>query len=108
MKNLTFILLFMFFTSYIQAQHPEAKRANYWYFGNGAGLDFSNGSPVAITNGQLDSWESCASISDINGNLLFYTDGDTVWTRNHTVMPNGTGLHGDCYPPGPVIVQHKA
>lgn len=85
------------------AQHPEAKRANIWYFGNGAGLDFSSGSPVAITNGQLDSWESCASISDINGNLLFYTDGDTVWDKNHNhnVMPNGTGLYGSCVPPGP-------
>ncbi len=101
MKNLAIILLFMFVTNYVQAQHPEAKRANIWYFGNGAGLDFSSGTAVAITNGQLDSWESCASISDINGNLLFYTDGDTIWDKNHQVMPNGTGLFGSCVPPGP-------
>lgn len=87
-----------FFT---KAQHPEAKRATHWYFGNGAGLDFSSGSPVAITDGKHDSWESCASISDINGNLLFYTDGDTIWDKNHQVMPNGTGLYGSCVPPGP-------
>ena len=101
MKNLAIMLLFMFATNYIQAQHPETKRANIWYFGNGAGLDFSSGTAVAITNGQLDSWESCASISDINGNLLFYTDGDTIWDKNHNVMPNGTGLFGSCVPPGP-------
>ena len=35
-----------------------------------------------------------ASISDNDGNLLFYTDGITVWNRNHEVMPNGTGLFG--------------
>ena len=78
------------------AQHPEAKRANIWYFGNDAGLDFSSGTAVAITNGVLNSIESCASISDLNGNLLFYTDGDTVWDKNHNVMPNGFGLLGRC------------
>jgi gliding motility-associated-like protein len=107
----SFCFLCLFFTSLFLlplgeagrgfAQHPERNRANIWYFGNGAGLDFSSGSPVAITNGQLDSWESCASICDVNGNLLFYTDGDTVWDRNHNVMPNGTGLYGNCLPPGP-------
>jgi PKD repeat protein len=29
------------------------------------------------------------------GELLFYTDGVTVWNRLHEVMPNGTGLMGD-------------
>lgn len=76
------------------AQNPEANRANIWYFGNGAGLDFSSGSPVAITNGQMIAGEACSSISDTFGNLLFYTDGDTVWDRNHNVMPNGVGIMG--------------
>ncbi|MBW6481679.1 MAG: gliding motility-associated C-terminal domain-containing protein [Vicingaceae bacterium] len=74
------------------AQHPEAKRATHWYFGNGAGLDFSSGNPVAVTNGALHSIEGCATMSDTSGNLLFYTDGDTVWDRTHNAMPNGTGL----------------
>ena len=34
------------------------------------------------------------SVSDSLGNLLFYSDGQTVWNRNHQTMPNGTGLHG--------------
>jgi gliding motility-associated-like protein len=76
------------------AQNPEANRANIWYFGNGAGLDFSSGSPVAITNGALHTNEGCASMCDLNGNLLMYTDGDTIWDRNHNPMPNGTGLMG--------------
>lgn len=76
------------------AQHPEYKRATHWYFGNGAGLDFSNGSPVAVTNSQMEAGEACSSISDFNGNLLFYTDGDTIWDKNHNIMPNGYGLNG--------------
>lgn len=81
-------------TGWSFAQNPEANRANIWYFGNGAGLDFSSGSPIAITNGALHTYEGCASICDLNGNLLMYTDGDTIWDRNHNPMPNGTGLLG--------------
>ncbi len=33
--------------------------------------------------------------SPTTGELLFYTDGATVWNRFHEVMPNGTGLMGD-------------
>ncbi|MCO6175242.1 T9SS type B sorting domain-containing protein [Flavobacterium sp. NRK F10] len=69
--------------------------ANIWYFGQNAGLDFNSGSPVALTNGQLNTLEGCATISDSSGNLLFYTDGITVWDKNHAVMPNGAGLNGD-------------
>lgn len=68
--------------------------ANVWYFGNQAGLDFNSGSPVALTDGLINTQESCGSIADASGQLIFYTDGMTVFTRNHTVMPNGTGLLG--------------
>ncbi|MFH1051302.1 MAG: T9SS type A sorting domain-containing protein [bacterium] len=70
------------------------KEANIWYFGNNAGLDFNSGQPVALLDGKLNSNEGCATISDKNGNLIFYTDGVTVWNRNHAVMPNGSGLMG--------------
>ena len=70
------------------------KEANIWYFGNNAGLDFNGGQPVAILDGKLNSNEGCATLSDRNGKLLFYTDGVTVWNREHRVLPNGTGLMG--------------
>ena len=70
------------------------KQANYWHFGLNAGLDFSGGDPVPTTNSQLSTGEGCSSISDINGNLLFYTDGSNVWNRNNQIMPNGAGLYG--------------
>ena len=72
------------------AQHEADK----WYFGQHAGLDFTGGAPVAVYGSALATTEGCATISDNNGNLLFYTDGVTAWDRNHNVMPNGTGLMG--------------
>jgi len=71
----------------------QENQNNYWYFGDGVGIDFSSGTPVN-TSGNLFTEEGCASISDDEGNLLFYTDGITIYNSNHTVMPNGTGLLG--------------
>ncbi|MFE3867923.1 T9SS type B sorting domain-containing protein [Flavobacterium sp. LS2P90] len=70
------------------------KEAAIWYFGNNAGLTFNSGSPVALTNGRLVTKEGCTTISDKNGNLLFYTDGSLVYNKNHQIMPNGSGLLG--------------
>ncbi|HOY06546.1 MAG TPA: hypothetical protein PLO67_14160 [Saprospiraceae bacterium] len=68
-----------------------------WIFGNSAGLDFSTANssnpPTPITGSAINTAEGCASISDANGNLLFYTDGITVWDSGHT--PRVTGLLGD-------------
>ena len=86
-----FILLF----SIILAPAYAQKEAAIWYFGYGAGLDFNSGSPVSLTNGSLNTSEGCASISDKNGNLLFYTDGSTVYNKSHQIMTNGFGLLGN-------------
>lgn len=58
------------------------------------GIDFSTGSPVSLTNSGITfSHESGGSISDVNGNLLFYADGNSViFNKNHVPMPNGTGI----------------
>lgn len=68
---------------------------NIWYFGDFAGLDFNGGAPTALGNSAMITQEGCATISDMNGNLLFYTDGSNVFNRNHVTMPNGTGLMGN-------------
>ena len=72
---------------------PQKESAN-WYFGEFAGLNFNTDNPIPLLSGKLSSSEGCASISDSNGNLLFYTDGVTIWDRRHEVMPNGFGLLG--------------
>jgi PKD repeat protein len=70
------------------------QETRHWYFGIKAGLDFSTSPPTVLT-GSLSTYEGCSSISDAGGNLLFYTDGTTVWNSAHQVMANGTGLMGD-------------
>jgi gliding motility-associated-like protein len=73
----------------------QQREANVWYFGRFLGLDFNSGTAVPLNDGQLNTTEGVATISDTNGSLLFYTDGIRVWNRLHQVMPNGTGLFGD-------------
>jgi gliding motility-associated-like protein len=87
-KLVPLILLFFAFNIYSQ------KEANFWYFGEESGLDFSTNPPNAI-KGSLSTDEGSASISDSNGILQFYTDGSTVYDRTDTVMTNGTELLGD-------------
>ncbi len=76
------------------------KEAANWYFGFNAGIRFNdNGTVTELTDGQLKTIEGCTTISDANGNLLFYTDGITIWDRSHKVMPNANvgsgGLYGN-------------
>ncbi len=87
-QNIIFII-FILINTYTFAQ---TKIWNNWYFGDKAGLSFNTESPTVLTDGQLSTVEGCATISDNDGNLLFYTNGVTVWDRNHNIMPNGTGL----------------
>jgi gliding motility-associated-like protein len=70
------------------------KEAAVWYFGGYAGVDFNSGSPVIIHGGKTHAMEGVATISNKQGQLLFYTDGNTLWNKQHQVMPNGTGLIG--------------
>jgi PKD repeat protein len=88
------ILLLALLTGFSSLSHSQ-KENNIWYFGDNAGLDFSSGTPVALTNGKLMSYDNTATMSDHKGNLLFYTEGIKVWNKNHMQMPNGFGLFGN-------------
>ncbi|MDN6281178.1 MAG: cell surface protein, partial [Psychroflexus sp.] len=79
------------------------NEAHNWYFGDKAGLNFETSPPTALTDGALATNEGCSSISTADGQLLFYTDGRTVWNKNHNPMSNANyseetnyeGLNGD-------------
>lgn len=86
-----FILILLFTGSPLPAQ----KEGAIWYFGQNAGLDFNDYSPVPLTNGKIDTREGVATICDKDGKLLFYTDGQTVFNRYHQIMANGEGLFGN-------------
>lgn len=84
-----FWIVFFLIESYAQGE------SNIWYFGQNAGLDFSSGSPIALSKGMLNTTEGVASMCNVNGELLFYTDGITVWNKQHAIMKNGENLMGN-------------
>ncbi|QOD61621.1 T9SS type B sorting domain-containing protein [Polaribacter haliotis] len=86
---------FPLFLIFIALNTFSQKEANFWYFGFNAGLDFTDCDPKAIDNGKLNTFEGCSTISNSSGELLFYSDGITVWDKNHDIMPGGTGLRGN-------------
>src|SRR5690606_14148719 len=57
------------------------QRANIWYFGQNAGIDFNEQPAVPIT-GPLDTPEGCSVICDRNGDVIFSTDGVRVYDKN--------------------------
>ena len=82
-----FIVILFLLTTSIKAQYCE----KYWAFGDSAGLIFQDGYTDYFVSG-VSAYEASASISDSTGNLLFYTNGENVWNKNHEIMPNGAGL----------------
>ena len=91
--SLTILIIFHFISiSTIKAQGEN----DHWIFGNSCHVSFKNGTPQVLAPlNTLKTLEGCSSVSDKYGNLLFYSDGITVWNKNHVVMQNGTGLKGD-------------
>ncbi|MDH6357185.1 PKD domain-containing protein [Parabacteroides sp. PF5-9] len=93
----------------VQAQ----KEATNWFFGNRAGLTWNTtrdlavtglngtpdtlltGLPTDVTGSSISTTEGCFSLSDAKGNLLFYSDGISIWNKNHATMPNGTSMTGN-------------
>jgi len=67
---------------------------NQWYFGYGAALNFNSNPPTVLSVSSMSTNFGSSSISDNAGNLLFYTNGATVWNQSHSIMGNGTGIFG--------------
>ncbi len=87
------LLIFIFLsTNFVLFAQNETSK---WYFGYNVGVDFLTTSPTILNNGAMGNAEGCSSISDASGNLLFYTNGVTIWNQTHSVMANGSGLLGD-------------
>ncbi len=78
------------------------NQGNVWCFGHQEKLDFNTTTPTNGTSalngyysGAGSANEGVASICDQSGNLLFYTDGQTVYNNTNASMTNGTGLLGN-------------
>jgi gliding motility-associated-like protein len=103
-QRILFLSLFTLFLGQAQAQLQNS----HWTFGYNCWVDFSGGVPVGNGASAIYSNEQCATVSnEVTGQLLFYSDGQSVWDANHTVMPNGLNLFGGAYlssTQGPLIV----
>lgn len=90
---LSALLACLFHTPALHAQGEN----NQWCFGQKLGLNF-NTTPPSFFMTNMGSAEGSAAVSDLAGNLLFYSSGGNNWDRNGNLMPNGSGLMGN----GPV------
>lgn len=76
--------------------YGQLQNAN-WCFGTRAKLGFVS-TPPNVSNSQIIpnltyGGIDAGSVSDKEGNLLFYTNGKVVWGKNNVIMPNGSQLY---------------
>lgn len=77
---------------------PISSSQGNWFFGRFGELHFNTGlaqpGNAALTNNTINTSEACLTQSDVNGNLLFYSDGRRVWNNLHTLVNGGNLLNG--------------
>ncbi len=97
MKQLSLLLCLVFL---LNVSHAQLENSN-WCFSEFAGLTFNSFTPSpfisAIPKSELRNPKpmTSASVSNKNGNLLFYTNGVTIWDNINQPMPSGDLLYGD-------------
>jgi len=103
MRYFLFSLCFLCSTKALTQMHD-----NVWVLGRGGGnqsplndewgtllIDFTDpNKPLLIEKQEYDMNTDItnASFCDSMGNLLFYTNGEKIYNRNHTLMENGNGI----------------
>lgn len=83
------LLALMFVPTRLVAQ----RELDNWHFGDKCGISFANGQPIAHKNSDMKAIFGCSSMSDQDGNLLFYTNGKSVWNYNDQIMENGDDIN---------------
>ena len=89
-RNLTVIVfIFSFIVSFSQ------KHQYNWLFGENNAIEFNKATAVPnVSSNNTAKSRVSASVSDsTTGELLFYTDGNSVWNKNHQIMANGAALN---------------
>lgn len=109
-KRIVYTLCFI---SFFCAENLYAqKEANNWVFGNNAGMTWNTtrsftgtyvsggsgavvltGMPTKITGSQMIADQGCFTLSDKNGNLMLYSNGQDLWNSSHqkinSIVMNG-------------------
>jgi len=84
--------IILIITNFSLFQVKAQKEAWNWHFERFNGLDFSGDTLKTLAGCQFGLSESSSSISDINGNVLFYSNGITLYNRFNRIVKNGTDL----------------
>lgn len=99
-KQLINRILFVFLgVMTISAAWSQDLTRQNWYYGNSTNaikFSRSNNSPSVVTNKAVPfgTGGSAVATDPANANLLFYTDGNSVYDAYHQLMPGTTGLTG--------------
>ncbi len=102
---ITTMMLLLVHVLHAQYNAPENR---VWAFGMRAGINFNSGTPVPFST-KINSSNACASTCDSAGQLLFYTDGNTIWNRYHDTMPSAVSIvsyNANQCPQGTLILPH--
>jgi hypothetical protein len=88
-------VILIFFLFYWCGCYAQNEYVN-WYFGTYIGLNFCNGVHISEVNQFSSDYSASATFSDkATGQMLFHTDGQTVYNSQYQIMQNGTGLKGN-------------
>lgn len=96
------IIVFAFCKVSSIAQHQNDN----WYFGRNAGISFTSGAPSVFSHNPMYTRASACISHNSTGQLQFYTDGISVWNRNHTIMANGNSISTETTAGGVLIVPY--
>ncbi|HOI31220.1 MAG TPA: hypothetical protein PLC47_00510, partial [Bacteroidales bacterium] len=102
--TVVFAGLLLFFSTNLPAQDKTSCDYSIpgevlnWNFGDKAQLTFSEetNTPLSFAMpGGIDIPKGVSSISDAEGNLLFFSDGMRIWGSGYYEIANGSGLQGN-------------
>lgn len=102
-KNLFVIFLFLIVNFHTSGQ----RETENWYFGNAASINFLNKNLTITNNSKMIAAKGCSSISDKNGNLIFYTDGINAYNSRHLKISGNRGMESDALTSQNVIIIPK-
>ena len=96
LKKLLYPALLLTIT-YVGYAQSSGLSLNRWYFGNSTdGIIFNKSDNVAniVSNQFVPFGQGGAAVASdpASGDLLFYTDGSSVFDASHSIMVNGSGL----------------
>lgn len=99
MSKFFYILLILLSPFFFSAEVSAQMQAAHWFFGNKGEITFPFGNAIpniSQNNSRMLSQHGSSSYSDINGNLIVYTNGQKVFDHLHQeIIPRGFEILGN-------------